>query len=200
MVRAILRGQKTQTRRVIKGPAEGYNAHGINTLFRCPYGKPGDILWVRETWAEVGSFDPGITVYRADYPDCIPGQFENVPESIEEMGNVWKPSIHMHRHRCRLLLEIVSVRAERLHDLSQEDAKAEGLSRLSKDGGATYKYGIPDRDGLPGNDNDGWHWHEWEVDPRKAFKLLWAKINGVKNWYANPWVWVVEFKRVTADE
>ena len=205
MVRALLAGTKTQTRRVIKGIEEwnqvwtpAVKGHG-ERFFRyknqgwdetlpmsCPYGQPGDRLWVRETFTRTedeSGFGSGTTLYRADM------------EGYEAPWD-WTPSIFMPRHASRLTLEVTAVRVERLQDISETDAKAEGLSAITKDG-KTIKYGIPDRDGLPGNDDTGWVWAEWNTDPRKAYRTLWESINGPGSWDANPWVWVVEFKRVT---
>ncbi|HGN0817486.1 hypothetical protein [Pseudomonas aeruginosa] len=201
MVRAILEGRKTVTRRPVKGgqiPAEdttiqeggprwsaigqrhpryGYCVfgeteaecaqelaeHGV-----CPYGQPGDRLWVRETWAHVGTGDPGHLVYRATYPRCLPPGLENVPADIRDEGYRWRPSIHMPRWACRILLEITAVRVERLHDLSDPGALAEGVSHSEMHSGDSL------------------------VD---VFARLWESTGG--DWDANPWVWVVEFKRVT---
>jgi len=114
----------------------------------------------------------------------------------------WKnkalPAIHCPRGLSRLTLEVTGVRVERLQDISEEDAKAEGLAVLSKDGGRLWKYGIADRDGLPGDDDDGWHWQDWDKDPRKAYARLWDQINGAGSWAKNPWVWCVEFRRAPA--
>lgn len=204
MVRAILEGRKTQTRRIVKPPFEmignGYlvrpDGHGGRFgPYPCPYGQPGDRLWVRETWSHTGTgvwsirdcsmANDGDYIYRAD------GEIQ---------GCKWWPSIHMPRWVSRIHLEVVSVRVQRLQDISEEDAMAEGLSCLSKDGGRTYKYGIPDRDGLPGSDDDGRHWSDWNTDPRIAFRTLWDSINADRGhgWETNPWVWVVEFKKVAA--
>jgi hypothetical protein len=170
MVRAILDGSKTQTRRIIKntGTYAIEDHHGIITANRersalatqCRYGKPSDRLWVRETWAEVGTMDPGLIVYRADYPDCVPRQYENVPPASEI---TWKPSIHMFRKHSRIILEITGVRVERLQDISEAGAIAEGVSDI--------------------------------LNPVGAYRELWESINGPASWAANPWVWVVEFKR-----
>ncbi|MDO4705741.1 MAG: hypothetical protein Q4A98_05985 [Comamonadaceae bacterium] len=100
----------------------------------------------------------------------------------------------MPRWASRILLEVTGVRVQRLQDISEEEAIAEGLKTLSKDGGRTWKSGLPDRDGLP--DGDGWPWREWEKDPRRAYKRLWEFIHGPKSWDQNPWVWVIEFRRV----
>jgi len=183
MIRALLEGRKTVTRRVVKGIAlewlrpEGftpeYTADPRNSL--CPYGKPGDRLWVRETWARVGNSDPGYLTFGATYPDCLPPKLENIPAASEIR---WKPSIHMFRRDSRILLEITDVRVERLQDITYEQAAAEGVHRgplrewcASDEGGACHKYPVP------------------------AFRDLWQSVGG--DWDANPWVWVVEFKRVT---
>ena len=218
---------KTQTRRVVKLPQSkhfefrwdnarvdlGLPATGryMHIEFRhrdgewegcadrvfCPFGKPGDRLWVRETWY-------------CDLPELQKGPYLEVPGAMEEMyyladgipdfeggeGDImWKPSIHMPHWASRITLEVVSVRVERLQDISEADAIAEGLSSWSKDGNLT-KWGIADKDRLPGNDDDGWQWKEWETDPRLAFRRLWEAINGPGSWEANPHVWVVEFKKV----
>jgi hypothetical protein len=191
MVHAILEGRKTVTRRPVKGVGlvwldnfkPEYVADPENNL--CPYGKPGDRLWVRETWARVGNGDPGYLTYRATYPDCLPPDLENILAS----GDIrWKPSIHMFRRDSRILLEITDVRVERLQGISDEQALAEGI--------------IPHVRG-------GWHWHphdpanvdDWHQfgfkTPVWAFHDLWAGINGQENWDVNPWVWAVSFRRVT---
>jgi hypothetical protein len=192
MVRAILAGTKTQTRRVVKlphqnrlgaweptrfgGPRGGHLRDGstipeqggiwhtrTGDHLGCPYGQPGDHLWVRETFT---AFDDSHIQYRADY--------RSDPAGEKAHGVVWTPSIHMPRLASRITLEIVSVRVERLHDISEADAKAEGTPKpiqISDDDPRTY---------------------------RDAFGDLWELINGDGSWDANPWVWVVEFKRVTA--
>ena len=104
--------------------------------------------------------------------------------------------IHMPRWASRITLEVTGIRVERLQEISELDAITEGLTALTKDGGRTIKHGIPDRDGLPGNDNYGWHWSEWEKDSRVAYRKLWESINGPGSWDANPWVWVIEFRRI----
>lgn len=202
MVRAILEGRKTVTRRAIKvqphidvsgnfcvgnsnygqdGYGKPVTKHFVNGC--CPYGKPGDRLWVRETWARVGNDDPGYLTFGATYPSCLPPELENIPPASQIR---WKPSIHMFRRDSRILLEITDVRVERLQDISEEQALAEGI--------------IPHVRG-------GWHWHQHDpsnVDdwhqfgfksPAFAFQDLWIGTGG--DWNANPWVWVVEFKRVT---
>lgn len=91
------------------------------------------------------------------------------------------------RWASRLTLYVTDVRVERLQDIGEADAQSEGLQTLSKDG-RTWKWGIPDRDGLPGTDDCGWPWADWQTDPRAAYARLWNVINGPGAWEANPWV------------
>lgn len=183
MVRAILSGQKTQTRRILKGSAEykgpynqryvemHKNSDGWSKI--CPYGQPGDRLWVRETFHTV---DGHSAFYRADY--------EYNPQGDKDHGIVWKPSIHMPRWASRINLEITGVRVERLHEISEADAQAEGVERVVA-GVGWRRYCDPDSEevGVPPCG-----------DARHSFRSLWKFINGDESWNANPWVWVVEFK------
>lgn len=100
-----------------------------------------------------------------------------------------RPSIHMPRWASRLTLTVTDVRVQRLQEISADDAKAEGLATVTKDD-KMWKYGIPDRDGLPGNDDHGWPWEEWEADPRRAFRKLWDRIHAGTDhmWDHNPLV------------
>ncbi len=182
MVRALLDGRKTQTRRIIKDCTVGRDPiskfikigkkfigcypEDVPELIRecCPYGVPGDRIWVRETWAEAGASAPDLKLYRANYPEHVPSIYENVPPA-EEIR--WTPSIHMPRTASRILLEITDVRVERLRSMSQDDARAEGVIAASG----------PMEAGL-------------------AFRELWDSIYGEESWKANPWVWVIEFKHV----
>ena len=180
LVRATLEGRKTVTRRALKMPHALWETSATGELVpipaNCPYGKPGDRLWVRETWGlQVRSYGGGTgehIVYRATNPDAI------YCKSAEgrEYPVKWKPSIHMHRHSSRILLEITDVRVERLQDISRADIRAEGLQcppeLASDDVSPNY------RDWYPA-----------------AWRELWESTGG--NWDANPWVWVVEFKRMT---
>lgn len=201
MVRAILDGRKTQTRRIVKG-TEGavkfckeWDINGeeifvvlgekdhtrMNPVFgatSCPFGTVGDRIWVRETWAEAGAGAPNLKLYRANYPAHVPPHYENVPPADEIR---WTPSIHMPRAACRILLEITSVRVERLNAISEEDARAEGII----DGGC-LNCGEPEPCGCANP----------EPDATDAFAYLWQSIYGQENWNANPWVWVIEFKSI----
>jgi hypothetical protein len=163
----------------------------------CPYGQPGDRLWVREAWALSGEFARARGLKFHD-PKGVLGEhlrFRADDDGYDEGVQAWRPSIHMPRWASRINLEVTSIRVERLQDITQEDAKAEGLAGITKDG-KLVKYGIPDRDGLPGTDNTGWPWSDWDANPRMAFRTLWAKINGIAAWDANPWLWVVEFRKL----
>lgn len=184
MVRALLDGTKTQTRRVCKpanehalsyvvGPFEErgdltagrFGDEEGNLTFPCPYGRLGDSLWVRESVADIGAR----LTYRADTDDGAHCKVKR-----------WTPSIHMPRWASRILLEITNVRVERLQDISEKDAVAEGIARTKA--GFWSLYGQRDVDGT--------------FSPRASYRALWESINGAGSWDANPWVWVVEFKKV----
>lgn len=176
MVRAILDGRKTQTRRVMSEQLRYHFIEGCGDLALCPYGLRGDRLWVRETWAQPAALEPGPTVYRADYPACVPAGFENIPLAD---AITWKPSIHMPRAACRLKLEITGVRVERLNACSATDAIAEGIA--------------PELEGWTDYGNPSC---QMCLDPVDSYRTLWDYINGAGAWAANPWVWVVEFRRL----
>lgn len=170
---------------------------------RCPYGQPGDRLWVREPW-RVGVCADGFSpreldprTWKVDNGGLWYDATETEPKHpISERGR-YRHARFMPRWASRITLELTAVRVERLHEISEEDVLAEGLRKLSKDGGRTWKFGLADRDGLPGNDDHGWHWREWEVSALAAYRKLWMQINGLASWDANPWVWVLEFGLVT---
>ena len=196
MVRALLAGTKTQTRRVFKqatglslsvdiedesgvaelswlwGDGPGHDVNETIKKVSCPYGIPGDRLWVRETFNRTNpGGDTGIFFYRADNNPAYDGA-------------IWKPSIFMPRWASRITLEITAVTVERLQDISYEDALAEG---------------VPDcRCLLTTENNDNETPDEtsrrlrW---PQREYELLWNTINGPGAWDKNPWVWVIEFKR-----
>ena len=200
MVRAILAGRKTQTRRVIThtdalfadawafDPERGDWEIGIRGdsgslasvgRLRCPYGAPGDRLWVRETWrltqhahdAEAAGMAWALRGPRYEY---------RADPAIADKTE-WKPSIHMPRGASRITLEVTQIRVERLHDISEEDARAEGVT-----------LGEP----LPAVVN-GERGTVAYFDARTAFCHLWNQINGERApWADNCWVWVISFKRV----
>ena len=184
MVRALLAGIKTQTRRVVKKsefwPASTVRAAILETRgtamavdayrctygpeIKCPYGMPGDRLWVKEThWRDD---EDGAILYAANLDDC-----SVVDQNKHETGSPrynWKPSIFMPRAASRITLEVTGVRVERLQDISEADAQAEGIRETAP----------PLR------------------DFRLEYSDLWASINGDGSWHMNPWVWVIEFKVV----
>ncbi len=170
MVKAILEGRKTQTRRVIKPQPihnikhREYIAVIDGSKKQCPYGQPGDRLWVRETWQlseEAGMYYPET----GRLPDTLCEYAADYSEVERKDGGPWKPSIFMPRWASRITLEVVKVRVERLQDMSYEDAVAEGIDHIYPQG-------------------------------RLQFRMLWDSINAKRGygWDVNPWVWVVEFK------
>lgn len=188
MVRALLDGSKTQTRRVMKGAAldwistpTGFDPQFIadaeNRL--CPYGQPGDRLWVRETWAIASKATDLVKVYYSASERQSHTEFhEYFPVSLAgHMPATWpkyRPSIHMPRWASRITLEIVSVRVERLQDISEGDAVAEGC--------------IGGHGSIPG--------YQYAATPMEHYHWLWNSINGPSAWEKNPFVWCVEFKLV----
>ena len=177
MVRAILHGRKTQTRRVVKLTADGHvqapSKHlrwyptDPGAIQACRYGQAGDLLWVRETWARHAS---GVD-YAADFAAVSRPQ-----------AGPWRPSIHMPRWASRITLRTTDIRVERLQDISEDDARAEGA--MWHDGGTYW--------------HSGWS-HDYSdvhADAYSSFARLWNKINGPGAWDANPWVWAISFERV----
>ena len=244
MVRALLAGTKTQTRRVVKPqPHEdrlhrsvdspdkfvcagehtwwsGNHTQSIYHSARCPYGQPGDRLWVRETWQvarETLDYETGGEYDVFEWPDELgdprlhlngdarfgmkaglfyvadgehknPSVFYNLTgidnkTILRPREITWRPSIHMPRWASRISLGITSVRVERLQDISIEDAKAEGA--WGPDDSVVEK--VANHFGI----------HHFDTNPRLAYQMLWEQINGPDSWDANPWVWVIEFKRIT---
>jgi len=218
MVRAILNGQKTQTRRIVKphgwtteqmskyefahvlqaADAEGLTCKqpakdayaGFNltpgaaspTYFKCPFGTIGDQLWVRETWMPDAPRDG--TWADVEFYGCKDAPLSLIPEHYRKPEHClfnaswtgaafvgWTPSIHMPRWASRITLEITSIRVERLQDISEEDAEAEGID---------YLRSIPDVDET--------------LSAKELFSALWDSV--YHSWGENPWVWVIEFKRV----
>ncbi|WP_346394608.1 hypothetical protein [Pseudomonas syringae] len=196
MVRAILEGRKTVTRRVMKVQPvlngyfwESYGAGwgtGITSVpvmpghslsSNCPYGRIGDRLWVREAWqadAQVNAIAPRELSHGEPIQYPADGASRQTGCSMITPGKT-RPSIHMPRWVSRILLEITDVRVERLQDISKEQALAEGVMSCEQDID-------PDGNGY---------------EPLELFGGLWTMINGDGSWQSNPWVWVVDFKRVT---
>ncbi|MFJ3316158.1 hypothetical protein ACIPLR_12420 [Herbaspirillum huttiense] len=212
MVRAILAGAKTQTRRDAtrvggfgqitefgRSDTTGYDWHFRDSAMRwhdlshaqlmkaCPYGQVGDRLWVRETWQyadwteegepHIGYAADDKRILIEDYPETWVKRLEEVWCELSDPKNYdidncaadrrWRPNIHMPRWACRILLEVTGVRVERLQDISHEDAELEGVKcNMSAKGF------------------------------RDHFCDLWEHLYGAGSWGANPWVWVIEFRRV----
>ena len=246
MVRAILDGRKTQTRRIMKvQPSEGfspmnmaletdYNARwytparedskgylhpgkhqvfGVandNEGYTCPFGAVGDRIWVRETWAQLGNEDgcaidwndnlvkdagaEAARIYRAS---CTIGDYGlwQIPDDAfwkphtddRQYEGSWRPSIHMPRWASRITLEITDVRVERLNSISEEDARAEGV------GSAVWfaAKGVPESEWTSLGEHGA-----MQASHINKFATLWESIYGAESWQANPWVWVIEFKRL----
>ena len=205
MVRAILAGRKTETRRIVKPqPVLGVMSDDSQKRFemftgdsnpvgmtykgcrydpwpQCfiklesPYGKPGDVLWVREKWKKNELFIGWPYHYYADNDTFTRPDNEK-----------WKPSIHMPRAACRLFLQITDIRVERLRDITEEDARHEGVLPCPFVVGNWKNY-------LPG-DADSY------ATPVGSFCSLWQSINGPESWEDNPWVWVMKFKQIEKPE
>jgi hypothetical protein len=210
MVQAILEGRKTMTRRIIKtdhealeevipfpkglGMEENWGKFrftwddGDNAIVSCPYGQPGDVLWVREGFLRNADF-----MSRGRMPFFY---------KTDNLKLKWKPSIHMPKEACRLFLKIKSIKVERLHDISKQDAIAEGiisecLKLLPKDCTVDYEKLTPPfatRYKVYTVKNG------WTDNPIGSFSSLWEKINGLESLKANPWVWVIEFERIEKPE
>lgn len=216
MVQAELEGRKTMTRRVNGLGNINNNPHDwewgkrhdgaapfnmyadINGLWfvfwnndtenpehiKCPYGKPGDILWVRESFAYVVRDKSGPVwdslIYKA---------------SSEGYEGKWKPPIHMPKAAARIWLEVVSVKVERVQDITEDDAKAEGIRFYKDEGRPRYKDYSP---AAKGYDDLDFGYPSFGI-AKTSFCTLWESINGEESWKANPWVWVVEFKVLSTD-
>lgn len=220
MVRAILDGRKTQTRRPIKWKQTRFTEigeredgskwpwsedaeHACDFWHPCPFGAVGDRIWVRETWSDVNLDGAPAVAYRADdevydlmeneslldedgafnYQDTRVSKYQFAAwhsDLISGIEGNWRPSIHMPRWASRILLEITNVRVERLNSMHDVDAMREGIQNLTTCSHSDF--------GIPGVVN--------AQHPVRAFQLLWESIYGTDSWHANPWVWVIEFKRV----
>lgn len=199
MVRAILSGEKTQSRRMVAGvmndngiqlkkrtkTKSGITTHVLDAPKHglCPYGNVGDRLWVRETFgtkiSSVGGTPHEHYAYRATEPDaamCYDCNGDKIPMK-------WTPSIHMPRQASRITLEITAVRVERLNDITEADCWAEGILEID---GQFSNQEIVDM---------AVRLHLSIEDARVQYALLWESIYGVGSWDKNPWVWVIEFKK-----
>lgn len=145
---------------------------------KCPYGQPGDVLWVRETFL----IDEGFFYFKASYNNS----------DQEWLSGTWKPSIHMPKAAARIWLEVVSVKVARLKDISEQDAIAEGIETYTDETGRRFKDYTADSRGY----GDPAHDYPTVGVAVTSFRTLWDKINGEESWNLNPWVWVVKFKKV----
>lgn len=238
MVRAILDGRKTQTRRIMKPQptpctlqkgGHWWPSNVFKTMLHieeemqngkggwgglvgdaCPFGKPGDRIWVRETYQgplfdyehmeayleDSSKFEkPDFCVYRADGKPA--------PEFCDADDNLhccWRPSIHMPRWASRILLEITDVRVERLNSISHEDAEREGIHIEVWDQTVAARNYAAEGEFFQFWSEDFPHYVNMNDLYRASFQSLWKSIYGEESWQANPWVWVIEFKRVEGSE
>lgn len=204
MARATLDDLKTQTRRVVKPqplPGIGESKPFRMAPDKCPYGKPGDRLWVKEThwrcgrWAVHGVTKKGKPAWRFEASNSYTTAFEDLNKAPlknrSQQGWHKRPSIFLRRKDSRITLEIVAVRVERLQDISEADAVAEGVRRVTKDN-QLFKFCVYDS----GADMSSTPWAIMRSTAVGAYAELWESINGKGSWEKNPWVWVITFKRI----
>lgn len=187
MVQAIMEGRKLMTRRKLgnlyKNETPEHEKAFLEILehspeyiySQCPYGKKGDLLWVRETFDPTGCM--GSILYKASYSD------EELKQAAKGVFK-WKPSIHMPKKAARIWLQIEDVKVERLHDITNEDAVMEGIELNSLGNYKSYLY----------KDASGFE------TPRYSFFDLWQSINGIYSLEENPWVWVIVFTKIPKPE
>lgn len=228
MVRAIVPGNKTITRRVVQklprisADIHSYDLKGTADKWpdfvypKCPYGKPGDLLWVRENWQPLGFSTPESREYCIKFPADggeITGYLSESDyekyltmihdEIVKKFGQVDKkgnpvpynklnvrPGIHLWKAFARIWLQVMDVRIERLNEISNVDAKAEGIKKIDPD------KVVGEKKTLYANYLDQ---NTATTNPIESFKSLWQSINGYDSWEANPWVWVVEFEVLTVN-
>lgn len=224
MVKSLLNDTKTQTRRtkgleVINENPDDYtfvsflidayhngvavfkNSDGKNVIVKCPYGFPGDVLWVRETWSSTVNINkqhpwpnrPHVEIEKYDDSDAVlwtayifraDGEWNwTDDDGFSTEQSFWKPSIYMPKAACRLWLKIKDIRVERLNIISEGDAKAEGVEKWDN---VNYK--------IYGSDAGK------TESSIKSFSTLWQSINGPDRWAANPYVWVIEFEKCDKPE
>lgn len=217
-VLAILQGRKTQLRRVVKpqpsnshlfqgwvldstsGNDIGKAAWAIGNgplmqdvvRVRCPFGQVGDKLWVRETWKTAKKLDARKPSEFSGWPVKYVADY-TLGTILGDTSGVQRPSSHMPREASRILLEVVSVRVERLQGISEEDAFSEGIERIEEHSWSAK--GATPLGTFRGMDE----WSDTEpfwTDATDAYRSLWEIEHGLDSWNANPWVWVVEFKRI----
>lgn len=182
MVRAILDGRKTQTRRPVKlkvgndnrfdVPGKGYvmNIRDPRAVEFCPFGQPGDRLWVRETWSLLHANGDTVGGSLRDSGTQAPLQsFRRDYRATSTSDGPWRPSIHMPRWASRITMEITNVRVERVQDITEGDAMAEGAP-----------------------------WEDCWSSYRQSFEALWCRTYGPQSWSWNLWAWVIEFRRIEA--
>lgn len=212
MVRAILDGRKTQTRRPVKFPVHDKNLGcelagnelagelSAGNYLNSAFGKPGDRIWVREAFrVHSRATDVATLAYKASERNSWTEQTHRVPVAVcnkPATPEKWTPSLHMPRWASRILLEITDVRVERLNAISEEGAQREGVhtevwdqtvvARNYEDSDEFFQFWSDD---MP-------HYVEMNQLYRSSFRSLWDSIYGEESWKANPWVWVIEFKRV----
>ena len=185
MVRAVLSDTKTQTRRHVKQLCmrAGMPEPEMASLLRCcPYGAPGDRLWVREAWRTVANEDAlpprDLTPAHRIWYEADSGM--SAIRGLSRQGKL-RPGMFMPRWASRITLEVTGVRVERLHDISEADARAEGI--------------VPFRDGHGWHTEEGRHYAGSAID---AYLNLWADINGEESAKANPFVWCIEFRKTAS--
>mgnify|MGYP001116716775 CR=1 FL=1 len=202
-IRALLVGTKSQARRIVKlndagrikrGSRQWHPEDSVGAPHGCPYGRPGDYLWVRETWQYAPSdlchcpqpsapspcddwmngtgcrSSRGDVLYRAD--------------PVDSRVTLWRPAIHMPRWASRITLRITDVRVERLNDISEADARAEGIT----DGGC-----------LNCGESEPCECGDPMPDARDAYVNLWQSLHGPGSWQENPWVWRIAFRVILAN-
>lgn len=198
MVRSILDGRKTQTRRIVKPQPLNDDIDNLGDLstiviggnfIKCPYGHIGDRLWVRETWRQ---FDAAVECGCSEAPCNCPQTGDVIYRATHDnVESKWKPSIFMPRWASRITLEIKNVRVERLQDISEKEAIAEGVDFVRCPACGYSKFDC---------DVQLDHYLCEYPQPPSAineFITIWKSINGADSWGKNPWVWVIDFERIT---
>jgi hypothetical protein len=215
MVQSILEGRKTMTRRVVKGKTDHFVRIEIENdgiyipyvrgagakiwaepYIKCPYGQVGDIIWLRETWQHTVNLGINILDENSGYIYKASENGKDWEENTEKWK--WKPSLFMPKEACRLFLKITNVKVERLQDISEKDAKAEGVESCIADrenfgvraaGMRLYRDYDRKNNSLKDYPCNGFEF------AKTSFETLWQSINGEQSWNDNPYVWVLEFEQ-----